>query len=245
MSVISRVGRRLSRLIGRLWSAFEYQGDHLAKYARHTDRRIATDPQAAIGGMWEEIGQLQVDFLRKEGLLPSHRLLDIGCGTLRGGRHLIRYLDAGRYTGTELSAGAVGAARTLIEREELTAKGATIIHVPDGRLTFENLSGPFDYIFAQSVFTHLAERHIEQCFAHLSTIMDDGSLFYFTYNDAPEPTRSSFKNFAYPFGFLYALAQAHGLTVEDVSERYPHPRQQRMALARLVPKSAGAIGGVA
>lgn len=223
----------LSRLVRRLRSSAAYKGDHLAEYARHTDRRVETDPKAAIGGMWEEIGQLQIDFLKNEGLLPADRLLDIGCGTLRGGRHFIRYLDEGRYTGTELSLGAVDAARSLVEREALTEKHAAIIHVPDGRLTFEDLSGPFAYIFAQSVFTHLAKRHIEQCFANLPTIMDDRSLFYFTFNETAEPTRSSFKNFAYPFGFLRAIAEANGLTVEDVSERYPHPRQQRMVRARL------------
>jgi cyclopropane fatty-acyl-phospholipid synthase-like methyltransferase len=237
MSLLSRIVRRLSRLVRRPRSPLEYRGDHLAEYARHTDRRVELDPKAAIGGMWDEIGQLQIDFLKNEGLLPEHRLLDIGCGTLRGGRHFIGYLDAGRYTGTELSAKAVEAARSLIEREELTGKGATIIHVADGRLTFEGLSGPYTYIFAQSVFTHLAERHIEQCFANLPNIMDDRSLFYFTFNDATEPTRSSFKNFAYPFGFLSAIAEAHGLTVEDFSERYPHPGGQRMAQARLARDS--------
>ncbi len=38
-----------------------------------------------VGGMWEEIGRLQFEFLRARGLKPSHRLLDIGCGSLRGG----------------------------------------------------------------------------------------------------------------------------------------------------------------
>jgi SAM-dependent methyltransferase len=239
MSLLSRLVRRLFRPVRWLQSPPEYHGDHLADYARHTDERVASDPQAAIGGLWEEIGQLQIDFLPGEGLHPAHRLLDIGCGTLRGGRHFIGYLNAGRYTGTDLSAGAVAAAHALIEREGLTEKGATIIHVPDGRLSFDDLSGPFAYIFAQSVFTHLAECHIDQCFANLPKIMDDQSLFYFTYNDAAEPTRTSFKNFAYPLSFFIALAERHGLTVDDVSKRYPHPRQQRMARAKLASDFRG------
>lgn len=233
MPLYSRLVRRVSKLVRRNQIPPEYHGDHLAEYARHTDRRIETDPKAAIGGMWDEIGQLQINFLKNEGLLPTHRLLDIGCGSLRGGRHFIGYLNAGGYIGTELSTGAVDAARSLVEREELTGKGAAIMHVPDGRLTFDDLSGSFDYILAHSVFTHLAECHIEQCFANIPKTMDDRSLFYFTYNDSTEPARTSFKNFAYPFDFLRAMAEANGLTVEDVSARYPHPRGQRMARAKL------------
>lgn len=38
-----------------------------------------------VGGMWDEIGTLQFVFLRDHGLEPSQRLLDVGCGALRGG----------------------------------------------------------------------------------------------------------------------------------------------------------------
>jgi hypothetical protein len=51
-----------------------------------------------IGGLWDELGRLQVDFPVSEGLEPAHVLLDIGCGSLRGGVHLIPYLEPGRST---------------------------------------------------------------------------------------------------------------------------------------------------
>src|SRR5271155_5374682 len=50
-----------------------------------------------IGGLWDELGQLQFDFMVREGLKPHHKLLDIGCGSLRGGIHFISYLDVGNY----------------------------------------------------------------------------------------------------------------------------------------------------
>jgi hypothetical protein len=37
-----------------------------------------------VGGMWDDIGKLQFDFLCDHGLRPSCRLIDIGCGCLRG-----------------------------------------------------------------------------------------------------------------------------------------------------------------
>ena len=39
----------------------------------------------SVGGLWDEVGQLQVDFLVSRGLMQHHKLLDIGCGSLRGG----------------------------------------------------------------------------------------------------------------------------------------------------------------
>jgi hypothetical protein len=34
-----------------------------------------------VGDLWDELGNLQLAFLRKHGLRPEHRLLDIGCGS--------------------------------------------------------------------------------------------------------------------------------------------------------------------
>ena len=54
-----------------------------------------------VGGGWDEIGKLQFDFLISRGLKPHHVFLDIACGSLRAGRFLIPYLDAGNYLGIE------------------------------------------------------------------------------------------------------------------------------------------------
>ncbi|HEY7982454.1 MAG TPA: hypothetical protein VID19_13355, partial [Candidatus Eremiobacteraceae bacterium] len=36
--------------------------------------------RAYVGGIWEEIGKLQFDFLVAHGLRPEHHLVDVGCG---------------------------------------------------------------------------------------------------------------------------------------------------------------------
>ena len=45
----------------------------------------------AVGGLWDEIGLLQRDFLIDHGLKRNHFLLDIRCGPLRGGVTIIPY----------------------------------------------------------------------------------------------------------------------------------------------------------
>jgi hypothetical protein len=54
-----------------------------------------------VGGYWEEIGGLQFRYLVDRGLTPSDTLIDVGCGSLRGGSKFIRYLDPGRYLGID------------------------------------------------------------------------------------------------------------------------------------------------
>jgi hypothetical protein len=43
------------------------------------------DHRAYVGGLWEEIGRLQFEFLLRHGLAPSDCFLNIACGSLRGG----------------------------------------------------------------------------------------------------------------------------------------------------------------
>jgi hypothetical protein len=62
-----------------------------------------------VGGLWDEIGVLQFDFLRQQGLLPQHKLMDIGCGALRCGIPIIRYLDEGNYYGLDINASLIEA----------------------------------------------------------------------------------------------------------------------------------------
>src|SRR5262245_52171544 len=83
----------------------------------HALRERVLEPEQArlesmVGppGAWQATARFQLAFLRRMGLRPSHRVLDIGCGPLRGGLPLIRYLDRGRYTGIEVRGEALAEA---------------------------------------------------------------------------------------------------------------------------------------
>jgi hypothetical protein len=62
-----------------------------------------------VGGAWDEIGKLQFDFLKQQGLKPYHYLLDIACGALRLGVRAIPYLERGHYLGIEKEEGLIAA----------------------------------------------------------------------------------------------------------------------------------------
>src|SRR3989449_5135255 len=84
----------------------------------------------AVGGLWDEIGQLQIDFLVSQGLMPHHRLLDIGCGSLRGGVKMIRYLDVGHYAGVDLHESLINAGYEIeLRSEEHTSELQSRLHL--------------------------------------------------------------------------------------------------------------------
>jgi len=203
----------------------------LEAYCEHTDIRVDCDPHEAVGGRWEEIGKLQFDFLLDIGLQPHHRLLDIGCGTLRGGRHFIKYLDAGNYSGMDISPRAIEYGRQLVEHEDLSEKQPRLLVSRNKNLRFKEFDGEvFDYLLAQSVFTHLKSEHIEECFRHIAGIMKKDTIFVFTFNEASEFKQTGLKGFSYPFVFFQSLADEYGFNLKDRSEDYKHPVGQHMAM---------------
>lgn len=197
---------------------YESTDDYIAAYAAHTDLRVRRDgPALAIGGQWEEHGPLQLRFLIAHGLAPSSHLLDLGCGTGRFARHVVPFLDAGRYTGLDISPAALDHARRLAI-DEGWADRAPSFHLGGGRLGFLKARA-FDMIWAHSVFTHLPPSLIAAVLGDLSQ-MRFGQFLY-TYKRRPAPLRTGLKQFGYPPEFLQGLAEGVGLRAEALPDRWP------------------------
>ena len=135
-----------------------------------------------VGGLWNQMGELQFDFLVGQGLRPSHVLLDIACGSLRAGRLLISYLQPGNYLGIDKHPELIEAGKANeIEADTLRAKRPEFV-VSDC-FSFEGFSKRPDFCLAQSLFTHLRKRDIELCFSKLSTFVEPGCRFFATFNE--------------------------------------------------------------
>lgn len=200
---------------------------HKKFYAAWMNYHAKSNPKATVGGMWEEIGKLQFGFLLENGLSPDHQLLDLGCGCLRGGIHFISYLKAGNYFGMDISEEILKAGKKILRENHLEDKHPILIHNTD--LSFEELQGKqFDFIIAQSVFTHIPLSDIEECFQNVKKILKNNGVFFATFFESSTiKTSKTGLTFHYPFRILREVANKYGLKIEKL-ENFKHPRGQKM-----------------
>lgn len=186
-----------------------------------------------VGGLWEEIGRLQFDFLVDQGLRPEHVLVDIACGALRGGVHFIPYLERGHYLGLDKHEELVqrGIREELDER--LLAEREPEFVIADD-FAFDRFSKRPDFALAQSLFTHLSATDIKLCLRRLRDVAQPGCRFYATFfeADAPAvnpPSSASTLNFAYTRSEMEELGDNTGWASTYIGD-WRHPRNQQMML---------------
>ena len=109
---------------------------------------------------FELVGRMQFALMIREGIYPWSKVLDIGCGCLRGGYWMIHFLNPGCYFGIEPAVSMVktGLAE-LIEPEVLHEKCPNIDH---NALFDTSVFGvKFDAFLCRSIWSHAAKGQIE------------------------------------------------------------------------------------
>jgi SAM-dependent methyltransferase len=191
-----------------------------------------------VGGMWDQIGQLQFEFLKSNGLLPRHRLADIGCGALRGGIHFVRYLGQSNYYGIDLNSSLIEAGRKELQAAGLADKAANLFVTDKFELPWDVQC---DFALAVSVFTHLYANHIAICLKRVQQRLAPNGKFFATFFQAPDAvhldaichqpggfiTHYNCDPFHYSFAEMEALAKFAGLSATLIGN-WNHPRHQQM-----------------
>lgn len=126
--------------------------------------------------LWKLKRDFQIDFLKKMNLQPQHYLLDIGCGTLRGGIPFITFLQEGHYFGIDVRANALAEARKELQEAGLVSKKPNLLLSDNmSQLTIEQT---FDYIWAFSVLIHMSDDILNDTLGFVSKHLADGGVFY-------------------------------------------------------------------
>ena len=133
---------------------------------------------------WYKRGALQVVLMKFFGLKPESSLLDVGCGPLRAGVHLIRFLSAGRYSGVDSNPSFLEAARRTLEQEGLS-ESAVLTLLDD--FDFETLKSKFDFALCFSVLNHCDHPHRRMFFERVQEVMSDDSRLIVTHGEWFKP----------------------------------------------------------
>ncbi len=145
------------------------------------ERVRAGDHRGLVGGMWDEIGQLQFNYVRDRGLVRHMRFLDVGCGCLRGGLHFVDYLDAGCYYGIDLSQDLLDAGYdTELKQAGLQQKLPRENLLCTDGFNATGFGVAFDMALAHSVFTHLPSDLVKLCLSRLAHVIKPGGRFFAT-----------------------------------------------------------------
>jgi len=199
----------------------DHQRDEASAAARH----------ALVGpaDLWEMKRRFQIEFLRGMGLRQNHRLLDFGCGTLRGGIPLIDYLHSGRYTGVEVRPEVLAEGRRELAESGLAGKAAELVHCE--RLATLDLGRRFDVAWAFQVLIHIDDALLDDVVAAVARHLHEEGVFYATVNvgNVADGSWQGFPIVHREAAFYQAVFRGHGLAVVDIGPLtafgHIHPRR--------------------
>ncbi len=196
----------------------EQLGKHLPPGSRHY-RAFVSPPDK-----YDLVSALQFSLLTFLGLRENHTLLDIGCGSLRGGRLFIPYLLPGHYFGIEPEQWLIDEGiKHEIGQDQITIKRPTFYNNSD--FDFGYFQHEFDFLLAQSIFSHASQVQIRSCLAQARKVMKPTSIFVANFVEGEHNYTGD--EWVYPGGSTYTMAhmthlvEEQGLVCKPL--HWPHP----------------------
>lgn len=177
---------------------------------------------------YDLIGAWQFATLTLLGMRETSTLLDIGCGSLRGGRFSITYLRPGNYFGLEPNEWAVADGIEAHFGKGLAQK-KRLSFIYDDNFTLSRFNRKFDFLVAHSIFTHAAKRQIERCLEESTKVMARNSVFLATFHESENEYVGA--DWVYPGISQYrketitSIVEGAGMACHHLN--WPHPFDQK------------------
>jgi len=173
-------------------------------------------------GQFDEHRRFQIAFLREQGLVPSSRFLEIGCGPLTAGIPVIEYLETGNYVGIDVRSSVLDLAWKEVGKAGLAVKNPRLIRSSSFGSP-ELGAQTFDFILSFSVLYHLNDDILKNyfetvrnrlaptgvCFANVNTLHESSTWLEFPFL---RRTIEVYKN----------LAAENGLTTDRLGDLDKH-----------------------
>ena len=217
MQTIKKIVYRIGRFVK--YSYFRIKGgSYQDYYAARMDSIVRKNPDWGLN----LDRKFQIDYLVSKGLKPEMRLLDYGCGAISAGRYFIEYLNRDNYTGVDISSGVLEEARSRVERFDLAEKRPRLQLVDEGFEEFVR-GDQWDFVWAQSVFTHTPPDDIEKCVKLLKGSLDSGGVFFASFGESENGIEhKDFKDWYFPKSYFIQLGKKLGVKIEFMDD-WVHP----------------------
>jgi SAM-dependent methyltransferase len=140
--------------------------------------------KAQLGGgaaHFAQRGEFQLALLRHFGLARESRLLDVGCGPLRGGLPLIRFLAPGHYRGVDANASLIEAAHHELDTAGFGDVRPRVTLLVDFALA--TLGERFDFVLLFSVLNHCTPGERARFLAGVPGVMAEGARIVVSHAD--------------------------------------------------------------
>ena len=173
--------------------------------------------------LYDVIGAQQFCVMFRLGLREHHKLIDLGCGSLRGGRLLIPYLLPGNYHGIEPNEQLI---RDGIENE----LGTSILRVKKPKFyTIDNfrmssLDVSADFILAQSILSHAGTDIFNTILREASKALAKNGKFAATFFEGSGPKKTGWQGHgvvSYTMDYMKKVAREHHLSVTRLDVKHP------------------------
>lgn len=177
----------------------------------------------------DPIGNWQVDFLKRQGLQPHHVILDIGCGDLRSGIPLVRFLQPGCYTGVDQADIAIRQGLLSASPDDLAKQPSFFV---GGDFGFDAIGRTFDFAWAHSVLTHVDLSVAAKCLESTYMILSPGGVFLVSYFPAPD-------QFPWSNTMIYRVGSESTGVEEKLTYGYRNPYHHPTELLMLIANKIG------
>jgi SAM-dependent methyltransferase len=204
----------------------------------------AAPHRIAAGRNWGAMGLWQFEFLRQHGLDRDSHVLDVGCGSLAAGIHLLRFLADGHYWGLDRDSSMI-AAGVVMELSRVGIPPERGHFIVNDTFDLDGIPHAVDVAMANSVFCTLPFNSVARCIVSVVRKLAPWGVFYATWFENPDPvdfapmqraagvtTYADREPYHYSFDLIEQVCQAVGARVVRVDDS-THPRGESvLAISR-------------
>jgi cyclopropane fatty-acyl-phospholipid synthase-like methyltransferase len=203
---IERLELALARLKGQTYT--EWYAQRMNRQARN-----ATNNGRPVRQWYLDDAERQFEYAKRSGVLPTHNFLEFGCGIMRFGMYLAKYLEPGNYLGADISENRIKKGLGIAEEQGIPLEQLryAVLTTAEAKELGEER---FDVIWSYDVFPHMPIDEFERCLIHLTERLQPGGRIFMTFSRRDAPYSLNAKDYWFTWEQVQGVATRNGYSAE-------------------------------